>query len=304
MRNVGLKSGYAVLSLLALVFSVGRPLLASPTPPTANLDLNSAGSGLNYAGVYTSPYTAEINPGSTSIGGATVNVICDDFASNSYVDEDWNTYVTSLSSLATGIYGTPDPNLFWKGASSDSLNQLNAYTVAALLSIDILQSDPGGESGTTAQQTAQEEYSYALWELFDPTVTAGTANMTSGGPPTDVVDTWLASDPTFLSAATNYLATAITQVTSTYLNGGSTGETVSTYLSGYNVTIYTYNSSLNPDGPAGCGSTCPPPPQEFITVTAVPEASSLAMFAAYLLFGGEVCCFSVAAACCGIDSGV
>ena len=43
-----------------------------------------------------------------------------------------------------------------------SLSQTQAYTVAAVLAVDILQN-----SGPL-QQTAQEDYSFAMWGLFDP----------------------------------------------------------------------------------------------------------------------------------------
>jgi hypothetical protein len=63
--------------------------------------------------------------------------------------------------------------------------------------------------------------------------------------------------------------------------------TVAGLLSGYNVTIYSYDTAANfvpacYPGPNACPSNSPP--QEFITVAAVPEASSLATFGAYSLF--------------------
>jgi hypothetical protein len=285
---------------LALVLLASSPLFAGGSPPspppTANFYLNSPGSGLNYAGVYTSPYTGQINPGSTTIGGATVNVICDDFASNSFVDEDWTAYVTTLSSLAAGTYGTPDEYLNWNGASSDGLNQLQAYQAAAILAIEIDNTDPLG-TGLPSLQTEQEELSYALWALFDPTQAAGTANQTTSNlansphGPADWVEGsggWLAAG-SFLTAVNTYLSTAVNQVATNSINGG----TVNNYLSGYNVTIYSYDTgAVCYPGPVPCQSI---PPQEFITVTpvpggsqipSVPEASSLAQLAAYILLGG------------------
>jgi hypothetical protein len=242
------KSWYAVGAALALVLLATSPL-AAQTPVA--FDLNTPGSGANLAGVYTSPYTATIS------GGPTVPVICDDFADESYVPEDWMAYVTSLSSLTpTGT----DSVLKWDGAvSAPSLLQTAAYEVAAILSIDILAAPTGSQ--------AQEDYSYALWGLFDPTGTSSDPG----------AFTQLANygDTTDESNAKTDLATAIGDVTGNSVNGQS----VSAYLSKYDVTIYSYDSTF---GVTGCGG-CSGPPQEFITVTAVAEPSAPALLGVDLL---------------------
>ena len=75
--------------------------------------------------------------------------------------------------------------------------------------------------------------------------------------------------------AENYLNTAIADVT----NGTVNGMSLSSYLSNYNVTIYTYDAAAGL--PKGCGGNCSQPPQEFITVT-TPEASTPVLLAADL----------------------
>jgi hypothetical protein len=273
MRNVGLKSWYAAIGVLALVLSVGSPLLASP-PPT--FYLTGVNSSAQLDGVYTSPYY-----GTTVLNGTPVPVICDDFGDNSFIPEDWSVYVTSLSSVPSS---GDDKTLKWAGAGSDTgLTQVQAYTVAAYLDLEILNAP--------AASTQQEELSYALWDLFDPTVLAGQAEANWGSPCAvsgcinDAVQPWLGPSTT-LTHVEGDVTAAIAAVTGN-----------PSIMSGYNVTIYSYDAPNPSDGvnvPAGngivptCGSgTCSTlPPQEFITVTAVPEASSLAMFAAYLLLGG------------------
>ena len=148
------KSSHLLVVISALLVLAGA---LSAAPPTATFLLNSAGSGANLAGVYTSPYTGQIN------GGPTIPVICDDFADDSYVPEQWTAYQTALSSV---VSGTPDTYLRWLNTAGatvtingSTLNQAQAYAVAAVLAFDILQS-----SGV-----AQEDYSFAMWELFDPT---------------------------------------------------------------------------------------------------------------------------------------
>jgi hypothetical protein len=238
-------------------------------PPTTTFNLTGVGSGANLAGVYTSPYSGTVSPGTP-----TIPVICDDFADDSYVPEQWTANVTSLSSLTPG---TPDTILKWlTGANGESatetltlngasytLNQAQAYTVAAVLAVEILSSGAG---------PAQEDLSYAMWGLFDPT---GTTNDL----PNDLgAFTWLQyygynSDETI---AVNDLQTAIKYVAANNLGPGNYA----------NVTIYSYDTlgGANPNGPTCNGGTCPnSPPQEFIAVR-MAEPPSAALFLLDLLF--------------------
>jgi hypothetical protein len=223
-----MKKSWSVIAALAFVLLTNSPIFAQP--PTATFYLNSAGSGLNLGGVYTSPYTGQIN------GGSTIPVICDDFHDDSYVPELWTAYVTPL----TNVLGESSTDSYlrwmsgWSGSGSMAnplpLNQQQAYGAAAILAIDILNS-----SGLS-----QEEYSFAMWELFDPT--QASAALPSQYQPT----------------VAGMLSTAV---------GIATGGSLNSSLNGYNVTIYSYDAAANPLGPVGCGGHCPPPPQEFITVS-------------------------------------
>jgi len=260
------KSLHLSVAALAIVILSGSAL-AQTTPPTTTFYLDDPGpTGANLAGVYTSPYLGQVNYPTSAI----VPVICDDFADESFVPEEWTAFVTSLSQVESGSYGTPDNYLKFGDTTSNpstsglvlgsdsvtgswSLTQDQAYDAAAILAIDILNS-----SGTT-----QQYYSFAMWALFESSSAIGDLNEYSVNP----------------TIVEQYLNTAIGDVTNP--NATIDGETVSAYLSGYNVTIYSYDTGATCPGQAGgvCAST---PPQEFITVTA-PEASTPVLLAVDLL---------------------
>jgi hypothetical protein len=234
MKNTTCKSWYFIVAALGIALLVASPLAAQPTTP---FYLNGAGSGANLAGVYTSPYSGGTTP------SATAAVICDDFADESYVPESWTAYVTQLPTLSNG----PLSYLKWSGATvgATTLSQAAAYTVAAVLATDILTS-------TTGSQT-QEDYSYALWELFDYT---------------DAYNQLIAyGDVGDASNAQSYLNAAVTNVETNHL-------TPNNYA---NVTIYSYDTGAT----GACGGPCPAP-QEFITVN-MAEPSSPALLGFDLL---------------------
>lgn len=275
-----------MLAASALVFLGSNTLLADQ--PTVTFFLNGAAIGGSLDGVYTSPYQAQLDGNPTE-----VPVICDDFANNSYVPETWTAYVTNLSSA---IDGTNTPNeLKWNNADSSgnvvvgantyagwNLDQILAYDVSAYLAVQIMQ------TSVPSATTASEDYSYAMWELFDANG-ASQLNYPNQPPPVDTVVNWLNSDPGTLNAASQYVEDAIDAVCGgvgrpncTTAGGVTSISGTPAVLAGYTVNIYTYKSCV--DG--ACTQVSPPnPPQEFITVTAMPESSSIATLAGYLLFG-------------------
>jgi hypothetical protein len=239
------KSAYVIVAALGLVLLATGPLVAQP--PTATFDLTGV-EGAVLAGVFTSPYYGSVG------GGTTIPVICDDFSDESYVPEDWTAYVTPVSGLTSS---TTDSYLKWLNTpgstitvDSYSLSQATAYTVAAVLATDILTSAAGS--------SVQQDYSYALWELFDPSDAEGQ----------------LAGYTSDLTNSEAYLNNAVTYV-----------ENNNIMPSAYaNVTIYSYDSAF---GTSCGGGSCPPPPQEFISVN-VAEAPPLAESVLYfLLVGGS-----------------
>lgn len=247
MRNAMQKSLYAVGAALALVLLATNPLAAQTT---VTFDLNSPGSGANLAGVYTSPYTGTIN------GGPTIPVICDDFADESYVPETWTAFVTSGSSVSSLTPGSTADQLNWLNTPGSTitvngqvLDQAQAYTVAAVLAVDIMQS----------AGTAQEDYSYALWALFDPY-----GNGVLGDPGAFGQLAGYTSD-------LNYATTDLDNAVSYAFNSANAAQ-VQTDVNA--ATIYSYDASAGiPTG--ACGGPCPKP-QEFISVNmAEPPAPAL-----------------------------
>jgi hypothetical protein len=187
-------------------------------------------------GVYTSPYIA-------TVGGTTgVDVICDDFADESYIPETWTVYVTNMSNLTTtsnplkwattGTYAVTE-----QGSTTLNLTETQAYETAATLAEDILAQN----QSTTAGQISAGEYSYALWGLFD------------------------SSAFTYLSSQSTTDAGYAAQAESLLYNAASSITSSSPSLSSFsNVTLYTYDPAEPITG--SCGGPCTPP-QEFIAVS-------------------------------------
>lgn len=200
--------------------------------PTTNITLTGVG-GLPpgaLGGVYTSPYLGTVGTETN------VQIICDDFVSETYSNETWTAYVTNLS---TG----PLTFLKWQGYYSwdqgqnkwvFNSDQATGYTVAAYLATKILQAQDA---------TSQEDYSYALWGLFD-----------AGDPQGPFLGDYLKGTPDF-AAAQDLLRKAESEVQNQHRS-----------LSDYaNVTIYSYDSAAGV--PTCPDDNCPPPPQEFIRVS-------------------------------------
>ncbi|HKQ86505.1 MAG TPA: PEP-CTERM sorting domain-containing protein [Candidatus Acidoferrales bacterium] len=186
----------------------------------------------NYlGGVYTSPYYATI--GTT----ANIPVICDDFASESYVNETWQTIVTNASQLTSSSPVRWATSNLIAGSEAASLGEFSAYAVAADLATEIMNATPGSAYA--------QELSYALWGLFDPNAFSSTyLNSTQAG------------------IAMGYMMDAV-----------NSNPTLSQYS---NVTIYSYDPAYGTS--CAAGTTCPPPPQEFLVVN-TPEPSTILMLA-------------------------
>jgi hypothetical protein len=234
MRYTMQRSWYLIVVALALMLLATGPLAAAP--PTVTFNLTGVGSGANLGGVYTSPYAGNIN------GGSTMSVICDDFADDSYVPETWTAYVTSLSSVASE--STPDTYLKWLTAPSstvtvDGLNltQAEAYTVAAVLAVDILNAPTGSQQ--------QEDLSFSMWELFDYSDASAALN----GTPDQ------ASALSYLNAA----------VTFAFLTPADAAEVQADVKA---TTIYSYDTGAT----GSCNGPCTAP-QEFLAVNRVEPAS-------------------------------
>jgi hypothetical protein len=213
------------------------PCLAiSAWAQTDTLTLENTGANYVMGGVFTSPYGISIN------GGTPVSLICDDFTTDISVGESWTATVTTFAAIEAGTNppGTP------KFTPVDIQN----YATVAVLAAE-LQSLPN------LATEAAGEISYALWDVFDPTLLNSTSN------PYGTITS------TELAAAQSYLSGAEALVT-----GATTGGTVNL-------------SSIIVDGNAIEGMTIYTPnplssAQEFVSVT-VAEPPSPALFGLDLL---------------------
>ena len=245
MRNSTRKSWHLILPALFFALLPVGPLAAQPT---TTFNLTGVGSGdivwsNSGGGINTSPYAGNVS------GGSTIPVICDDFADNSYVPETWTAYVTQLSSLTPT---TTDATLKWTTGDGGTLTQDEAYTVASVLAVEILN--------PTNTATAQEELSFAMWALFDPTGTTkdpgALAWLLSNGYP---------SNSAFYQQVVSDLNNAVT-----YASNSANANQVNADKS--ETTIYSYDPV---NGVSNCGG-CSGPPQEFIAVK-MAEPSSPAL---------------------------
>jgi hypothetical protein len=259
-----IRRGFVRRVWLGLAFLV-TAAIGFAAPPTTTFDLtgltgnngqvtSSSSDCYSLAYVCTSPYVAQIG---AQIGtSVSTNVICDDFNDESFVPEDWNAYVTTLSPSSYTIPSGSnlkfnDGAIVTYGGSTLTLSEQQAYETAALLAEDLLSISPANNINAAID-------SYAMWGLFEP----GTpGNPNSGAFP------WL----------TEYASSYVSQAEQTLWNAAETIQTKgAAALNGATVTIYSYDTCIS----GGCAST---PPQEFITVSNMPEPSSLAILGADLL---------------------
>lgn len=128
-----------VTSLLFLCFA------PSIFATTTTMNITSAGSsvlGTNVLdGVYVGPYTATIN-------GASVPVICDDYADETYIPETWTASVSTFSNLSSA-----------KWASTYPIDYIEHYKEAGWLIQQMFAPSNASQVG---------EIQYAVWGVFDP----------------------------------------------------------------------------------------------------------------------------------------
>jgi len=121
-------------------------------------------------GVYVGPYTANVN-------GKSSQIICDDFADDTYLNESWTANVTSFSNL--GSSSVP----MWSSKGNSS----TLYADAAWLATQMFV--------TANKNTTSEGYlAYALWSLFNPNALNGLSSTQLTG-----VNNFLSQIPTGLT---------------------------------------------------------------------------------------------------------
>lgn len=210
-----------------------------------NATLYSGGSG-----VYLSPYTATVG------GLGSTSVICDDWANNTYQNEQWVANVTAVSPTLSSQ--TPMFSGISAGASpwnSASISQAQLYDALAYLGSQLL-SNP-------TNYTNQVQVSFAIWELTSYAGLTGSVAPTDGSSPTAFLGT---SDQSGLQGA---VSTLIQQAL------GIAASANPFNAQGWEILTPTGSSCTN-------GSPCPTwKSQEFLVYT--PESSTIVMLGADLL---------------------
>jgi hypothetical protein len=146
-------------------------------------------------GVYTSPYGISVN------GGATVPLICDDFTTDISIGQSWTAIPTTFAALQAGTNpaGTPkfspttDPSVVPTTAVEIQDYAVTAVLAAELMTLPNLASEAAGE------------ISFALWDVFDPSLLTSTSN-----PYGSITSTELAAAQGYLAGAEALVAAATT----------------------------------------------------------------------------------------------
>ncbi|HEX4153491.1 MAG TPA: hypothetical protein VHY75_14895 [Steroidobacteraceae bacterium] len=143
---------------------LGLGLLAAAPASFAQytLDLTGVGNGNVADGVYVSPYQGTVVGGGMNYSGY---LICDDFNTESYLNTPWNATMTAANALSGGQK--------FGGVTFDgqTYTAQQAYNVAGWLANGLLMN--------LSNSTAQNNYAFAIWDLFDGQSTggAGTAQL-------------------------------------------------------------------------------------------------------------------------------
>jgi hypothetical protein len=111
--------------------------------------LTGVGTGTVADGVYVSPYVGTIQGPGVNYSGF---MICDDFTTESYLNTPWSATTTNAGSLN----GSEKFSSVVFGGSAQT-----AYDAVAWLANKLVQ------PSTLANPTAQIDYSFAIWDIFD-----------------------------------------------------------------------------------------------------------------------------------------
>jgi len=225
------------LTAAAVLLFVSASFAQQPVTMTLST-VNGAYAGTNPT-VYTNPYTGTIN-------GVSSTIICDDYADETYFGEQWTAYAYNETSAGSS-------NVKWDPVTG--LTQQQIYNEISWLATQLLAAAPG---------QAQEDYSFAIWELA---CSASSGVNNSGGSPIGGYP--CSPDPK------GTLSSVDQGIVAQDIQNAGAHENVEFS----NVTIYTPKP-----GSGLCGATNSTPcgtPQEFIVVT--PESSTIVMLGADLL---------------------
>lgn len=244
--------------------TVCTPSELNPCSGQALIDLTGTNNGANNAGVYTSPYTGTITP---YLGTAVPTVmICDDYYDNSYLGESWVANVTQASTLTS-----PSGTVLYDGSDSlygnaiGGISQAQEYTAVAYMATQIADIYSEELTASSSQKSTLEteagNWGFALWDFTNTGVGNGSDPPSNSCVPGETASYCLSnSDNTVLSG----LSGGTTEVTTVmgYISQALTVTADQTPANYSNVTIYSYAGEGT-----SCSGNCPPPPQEFVTVS-------------------------------------
>lgn len=149
--------------LLGLGLLAAAPASFSDTP-SYNVDLTGVGTGNVADGVYVSPYQGTVQGNGMNYSGY---LICDDFTTESLLNTPWYATMTAAGALN----GTEK---FGGTVTFDnvSYSAQPAYNAAGWLANGLLMN--------LSNSTAQDNYAFAIWDLFDahaPNPAGGAASL-------------------------------------------------------------------------------------------------------------------------------
>ncbi|MGA3099300.1 MAG: hypothetical protein ABSF25_22810 [Bryobacteraceae bacterium] len=249
--------------LVVALSMLGVLLLLQPAMADVTMQVINSPTGDILGGVYTSPYTIDVtdSSGKTTTTSA-LALACDDFTTDIYFGYTWTANLYTLGEVTNSgpqKFTTGSADVYVPDSTDDSSTLLGTYSAyeeyyaAAVLADDLLY-------GSLGQRLA-EDYSFAIWQIFDQFAYLGYGG--NGLGPTD----------------RGAVAAAMT---------GALAQAVTNSPLPYTLDIYTPCG-----GPSGCGtpgqnSTMGPNvSQEFLGIS-VPEGSALPFlpFDMLALFGG------------------
>jgi hypothetical protein len=183
--------------LMALGLLAAAPAVFAST---VGMELIGVGNGTNYGGVYDSPYDISIN------GNPAMLLSCDDFATEISVGQTWSATSENASSVDSNVKFTAGP--YYGGNSLQT-----TYSAAAWLATQLVTPTVMGNSNE------QIDYSLALWELFNPSLTGGPISFTGSlnGPDGNVPSV---INMAFAAVAHGFTGSNVTVYTPDPLNSG------------------------------------------------------------------------------------
>jgi hypothetical protein len=157
-RSFGIPT--AALLLLAGLAMSQRVALAD-VPTTVTLTLTGV-NGASLGGVYTNPYEFQIGTNSS-----TVWLVCDDFTTETWVDDSWPAQMFSLGDVTGNAKFQATTSVTFPTDYSDlgSYTPQQEYDAAAALAELLLPQPP---SNTYVGVANAELISFAIWQIFYP----------------------------------------------------------------------------------------------------------------------------------------